>query len=63
MVFALMLAFFRNDFGFGGNNGLTDFKDILGYSTSRHRRRAMGLFIADWRWRSSVSLSCSAVSW
>jgi urea transport system permease protein len=32
MTFALLLAFFRNDMGFGGNNGLTDFKDILGYS-------------------------------
>jgi urea transport system permease protein len=32
MTFALLLAFFRNDFGFGGNNGLTDFKDILGYN-------------------------------
>ena len=32
MTFALMLAFFRNDMGFGGNNGLTDFKDLLGYS-------------------------------
>lgn len=30
MTFALMLAFFRNDMGLGGNNGLTDFKDILG---------------------------------
>jgi len=29
MTFALLLAFFRNDMGFGGNNGLTDFKDIL----------------------------------
>jgi urea transport system permease protein len=26
-----MLAFFRNDMGFGGNNGFTDFKDILGF--------------------------------
>lgn len=32
MTFALLLAFFRNDMGFGGNNGLTDFKDILGFS-------------------------------
>jgi urea transport system permease protein len=32
LTFALMLAFFRNDMGFGGNNGLTDFKDILGFS-------------------------------
>jgi urea transport system permease protein len=31
MTFALLLAFFRNDMGFGGNNGLTDFKDILGF--------------------------------
>lgn len=32
MVFAFMLAFFQNNLGFGGNNGLTDFKDILGFS-------------------------------
>jgi urea transport system permease protein len=32
MTYALLLAFFRNDFGFGGNNGLTDFKDILGFN-------------------------------
>ncbi|MGU3540526.1 urea ABC transporter permease subunit UrtC [Methylobacterium sp. A54F] len=31
LTFALMLAFFRNDMGLGGNNGLTDFKDILGF--------------------------------
>jgi urea transport system permease protein len=31
MTYALMLAFFRNDMGLGGNNGLTDFKDIVGY--------------------------------
>jgi urea transport system permease protein len=30
LTYALMLGFFRNNFGFGGNNGLTDFKDILG---------------------------------
>jgi len=30
MTYALLLGFFRNNFGFGGNNGLTDFKDILG---------------------------------
>ena len=32
LTYALMLLFFRNDTGFGGNNGLTDFKRILGYS-------------------------------
>jgi len=31
MTYALLLGFFRNNFGFGGNNGLTDFKDILGF--------------------------------
>ena len=31
LTYALMLAFFQNNFGFGGNNGLTDFKDILGF--------------------------------
>jgi urea transport system permease protein len=32
MTYALYLAFFRNEMGFGGNNGLTDFKEILGFS-------------------------------
>ena len=32
LTYALMLGFFRNNFGFGGNNGLTDFKDILGFN-------------------------------
>ncbi|MFN4089747.1 MAG: urea ABC transporter permease subunit UrtC [Alphaproteobacteria bacterium] len=45
MVFALMLAFFRNDLGFGGNNGLTDFKEILGYDVQAHSTR-VGLFVA-----------------
>jgi len=31
LTYALMLAFFRNDMGFGGNNGMTDFKEILGF--------------------------------
>jgi urea transport system permease protein len=30
LTFALMLVFFRNETGFGGNNGLTDFKSLLG---------------------------------
>ena len=32
MTYALMLLFFRNNTGFGGNNGLTDFKRIVGFS-------------------------------
>jgi len=35
LTYALMLAFFRNDMGFGGNNGFTDFKDILGFDLTR----------------------------
>ncbi|PRX06504.1 UNVERIFIED_ORG: amino acid/amide ABC transporter membrane protein 2 (HAAT family) [Martelella mediterranea] len=57
MTYALLLAFFRNDMGFGGNNGLTDFKDILGFSVQAGTTRAalfaasalflaLGLFIA-----------------
>lgn len=45
MTYALMLAFFRNEMGFGGNNGLTDFKDILGYDLQADQTRA-GLFVA-----------------
>jgi len=45
LTFALMLAFFRNEMGFGGNNGLTDFKDILGFDLQSDTTRA-GLFVA-----------------
>lgn len=45
VTYALMLAFFRNEMGFGGNNGLTDFKEIFGFSLlSPHTK--LGLFIA-----------------
>ena len=54
MTYALFKAFFRNDFGFGGNNGLTDFKDILGFSLQSDCdqggavlvRRAIALIVA-----------------
>lgn len=41
MTYALMLAFFRNDMGFGGNNGLTDFKDVLGFDLKSNETRAV----------------------
>ncbi|MGY5779767.1 urea ABC transporter permease subunit UrtC [Rhizobium sp. LEGMi135b] len=41
MTYALLLAFFRNDMGFGGNNGLTDFKDILGFNIQADGTRAV----------------------
>ena len=40
MTYALQLAFFRNDMGLGGNNGLTDFKDILGFNVQSDATRA-----------------------
>ncbi len=40
MTYALMLAFFRNDLGLGGNNGLTDFKEILGFDIQSRETRA-----------------------
>jgi urea transport system permease protein len=44
MTYALLLAFFRNDMGFGGNNGLTDFKDILGFDIQAQDTRVV-LFV------------------
>lgn len=44
LTYALMLAFFRNEMGFGGNNGLTDFKDILGFSLQADGTR-IALFV------------------
>jgi urea transport system permease protein len=44
LTYALMLAFFRNDMGFGGNNGFTDFKDILGFDLT-HDTTHLVLFL------------------
>jgi urea transport system permease protein len=46
-----MLLFFRNDTGFGGNNGFTDFKRILGFRIAEPETRAAlfavtGLYLA-----------------
>jgi urea transport system permease protein len=46
LTYALMLGFFRNNFGFGGNNGLTDFKDILGFNVQAQGTRAALFFIS-----------------
>ena len=45
LTYAACLMFFRNDFTFGGNNGLTDFKFILGYDL-RSPATQRGLFVA-----------------
>ena len=46
LTYALLLAFFRNDMGFGGNNGLTDFKDILGFSVQSDGTRSALLVVS-----------------
>jgi len=56
LTYALMLAFFRNEMGFGGANGLTDFKEILGFSLQSDMTRN-ALFIA-----SAVALALGYLS-
>ena len=56
LTYALLLAFFRNEMGFGGNNGLTDFKDILGFSLQSDNTR-IALFVA-----SAVALALGYLS-
>ncbi len=56
LTYALMLAFFRNEMGFGGNNGLTDFRDVLGFSLSADTTR-VALFVL-----SGVALGAGAAA-
>jgi urea transport system permease protein len=72
MTYALMLAFFRNEMGFGGNNGLTDFKDILGFSLREDSTRialflasvialALGYVLSRYIVNSRLGLACIAI--
>ncbi|MBB3948942.1 urea ABC transporter permease subunit UrtC [Aureimonas jatrophae] len=72
LTYALMLAFFRNDMGFGGNNGLTDFKDILSYPIQAGATRAslfaatalllaLAVLLVGWITRSKLGLLMVAV--
>ena len=72
MTYALLLAFFRNDMGFGGNNGLTDFKDLLGFSLQARydprrplrrqlRRAGGGVVLVGWITRSKLGKLMVAV--
>jgi urea transport system permease protein len=56
MTYALMIAFFRNDTGFGGNNGFTDFKDLLGFDLRSDSTR-VGLLVV-----TAVALAASYVA-
>jgi urea transport system permease protein len=55
LTYALMLAFFRNEMGFGGNNGLTDFKDILGFDLQADTPARAVRWPRRWRWRWAIS--------
>jgi urea transport system permease protein len=61
LSYALMLAFFRNDMGFGGNNGFTDFKEIVGFSLQQDSTRTVLLVITAAALAASYSL-CRAVA-
>ena len=60
MTYALMLAFFRNEMGFGGNNGLTDFKDLLGFDLQADSTR-IALFMISALALGIGYLACRAV--
>src|SRR5713101_444376 len=60
LTYALMLAFFRNDMGFGGNNGFTDFKDILGFDLHQDRTRVVLVVISAAALGASY-LACGAI--
>ncbi len=61
LTYALMLAFFRNEMGFGGNNGLTDFRDIMGFSVRNDGTR-IGLFLASALALAFGYLACRAIT-
>jgi len=56
LTYALMLAFFRNNMGFGGNNGFTDFKDILGFDLHSDRTHVVLLVVT------AVALAASYIA-
>jgi urea transport system permease protein len=60
LTYALLLSFFRNEMGFGGNNGLTDFKDILGFSLREDSTR-IALFITTAIMLSLVLIASQAI--
>ena len=61
MTYALLLAFFRNDMGFGGNNGLTDYKDIIGWDVHSPATR-LGLYLASVAGLGLSYLLCRAIT-
>ena len=60
LTYAAMLLFFRNDTGFGGNNGFTDFKRILGFPIAAIETRVV-LFVATGLALAGGLLACRAI--
>lgn len=57
VTYAAMLLFFRNDTGFGGNNGFTDFKRILGFPIAAPETR-VALYVITGLVLVAVFLAC-----
>jgi urea transport system permease protein len=60
LTYAAMLLFFRNDTGFGGNNGFTDFKRIFGIAITAPSTRAF-LLAASVAWLLFAFVLCRAL--
>jgi len=60
LTYALLLAFFRNEMGFGGNNGLTDFKELLGFGLREDSTR-VALFVASALMLALAYVACRAI--
>lgn len=61
LTYALLLSFFRNEMGFGGNNGLTDFKDILGFDIQARGTRVTLMLLSALALAGSMML-CLAIT-
>ena len=61
LTYALLLAFFRNEMGFGGNNGLTDFKELLGFNLQADATRVV-LFVTTALMLALAYVGCRAIS-
>lgn len=60
LTYALLLAFFRNEMGFGGNNGLTDYKELLGFDLHTDATRVT-LFVLSAALLALAYVACRAV--
>jgi len=61
LSYAMMLAFFRNEMGFGGNNGFTDFKEIAGFDLHRDGTR-VALFVVTAVSLAAAYLACRLIA-